>query len=85
MYPVPPVDAAPRAPAAPGAAAGAPRMAGLGTHATIDLHGGTRFGPDVEWLAAQHGLPAECVENRAAGKAGHCQKKDKKATNVRKA
>lgn len=26
-------------------------MAGLGTHLTIDLGGGVRFGPDVEWLA----------------------------------
>jgi L-2-hydroxyglutarate oxidase LhgO len=25
-------------------------MAGLGVHATIDLQGATRFGPDVEWL-----------------------------------
>jgi L-2-hydroxyglutarate oxidase LhgO len=26
-----------------------PNEAGLGIHATIDLNGGTRFGPDVEW------------------------------------
>ena len=39
-----------------------------------------------EWLGARHGLPASCIENRAAAKgAGHTQKKDKKATNVRKA
>lgn len=30
----------------------APTNGGLGIHATIDLSGGTRFGPDVEWLEA---------------------------------
>ena len=39
-----------------------------------------------EWLGSKHGLPEVCIENRAAAKgAGHTQKKDKKATNVRKA
>mmetsp|Transcript_33711 Transcript_33711/g.58249 ORF Transcript_33711/g.58249 Transcript_33711/m.58249 type:complete len:374 (+) Transcript_33711:259-1380(+) len=28
-----------------------PEAAGLGVHATIDLQGATRFGPDVEWVA----------------------------------
>ena len=27
-----------------------PEPGGLGVHATIDLGGSTRFGPDVEWL-----------------------------------
>lgn len=26
-----------------------PGTAGLGTHLTVDLSGGVRFGPDVEW------------------------------------
>ena len=30
-----------------------PEDAGLGVHATIDLAGRARFGPDVEWLAAR--------------------------------
>jgi L-2-hydroxyglutarate oxidase LhgO len=29
-----------------------PEEAGLGIHATIDLSGGVRFGPDVEWTAS---------------------------------
>lgn len=29
-----------------------PGTAGLGTHLTLDLAGGVRFGPDVEWLPA---------------------------------
>jgi L-2-hydroxyglutarate oxidase LhgO len=29
-----------------------PDSAGLGIHATLDLAGGTRFGPDVEWVPA---------------------------------
>lgn len=29
-----------------------PGTAGLGTHLTLDLSGGVRFGPDVEWLPA---------------------------------
>jgi translation initiation factor 1 (eIF-1/SUI1) len=41
----------------------------------------------TEWLAAKHGLPPSCVENRAAAMKGpgHAQKKEKKATNVRRA
>jgi len=31
-----------------------PEPGGLGTHLTIDLAGRARFGPDVEWLAAQN-------------------------------
>lgn len=27
-----------------------PGQGGLGVHATLDMNGGTRFGPDVEWL-----------------------------------
>lgn len=27
-----------------------PSSSGLGTHATLDLNGGVRFGPDVKWL-----------------------------------
>lgn len=29
-----------------------PEQAGLGIHATIDLNGQTRFGPDVEWVTS---------------------------------
>ena len=29
-----------------------PNEAGLGVHATLDLDGATRFGPDVEWVSA---------------------------------
>ena len=29
-----------------------PNVAGLGIHATLDLDGSTRFGPDVEWVSA---------------------------------
>jgi serine/threonine protein kinase len=29
-----------------------PEVGGLGIHATIDLAGNTRFGPDVEWLSS---------------------------------
>ena len=41
----------------------------------------------TEWLAAKHGLPPSCVENRAAAMKGpgHAQKKEKKAANVRRA
>uniref|UniRef100_A0A7S2NM07 SUI1 domain-containing protein n=1 Tax=Haptolina brevifila TaxID=156173 RepID=A0A7S2NM07_9EUKA len=39
----------------------------------------------AEWLGTRHGLPERCVDNRAALKGGsHSQKKDKKATNVRR-
>lgn len=38
----------------------------------------------AEHLCAVHGVPARVVENRAAGRAGMHQKKDKAATNVRK-
>ena len=40
-----------------------------------------------EWLGTRHGLPEACVDNRAAAMKGpgHSQKKEKKATNVRKA
>lgn len=31
-----------------------PSNAGLGIHATLDLDGTTRFGPDVEWIASPH-------------------------------
>ena len=34
-----------------------PDQAGLGIHFTLDLHGGARFGPDVQWLSeSQLGL-----------------------------
>jgi len=41
----------------------------------------------AEWLGTRHGLPLACVDNRAAAMKGpgHSQKKDKQATNVRKA
>ena len=32
----------------------APVPGGLGTHSTLDLGGGTKFGPDVEWLDVTH-------------------------------
>ena len=39
-----------------------------------------------ELITGKHGLPAACVENRAASnKAGMKQKQEKKATNVRRA
>jgi translation initiation factor 1 (eIF-1/SUI1) len=38
----------------------------------------------AEHLGAVHGVPARVVMNRAAGRAGMHQKKDKAATNVRK-
>lgn len=34
-----------------------PEAAGLGVHATVDLGGRVRFGPDVEWLPNQHDSP----------------------------
>ena len=36
-----------------------------------------------EHITSTHGLPAVCIDNKAAGKAGMSQKKDKKATNIR--
>jgi L-2-hydroxyglutarate oxidase LhgO len=36
----------------------APTDGGLGVHATLDLAGRTRFGPDVEWLPAGAGTEA---------------------------
>jgi translation initiation factor 1 (eIF-1/SUI1) len=38
----------------------------------------------AEHLSTAHGVPARVVENRAAGRAGMHQKKEKAATNVRK-
>lgn len=32
-----------------------PEAGGLGVHLTLDLGGQARFGPDVEWMADQHG------------------------------
>ena len=41
---------------------------------------------EVQLLAKRFGLPAACVDNTAAGKkAGMHQKKEKAATNVRRA
>jgi len=31
-----------------------PESGGLGVHATLDLHGNLRFGPDVEWIQMKH-------------------------------
>jgi L-2-hydroxyglutarate oxidase LhgO len=42
-----------------------PEAAGLGVHATIDLAGQARFGPDVEWLTAT-GKPDYRVDPRRA-------------------
>ena len=42
-----------------------PEAAGLGVHATIDLGGQARFGPDVEWLAGA-GEPDYRVDPRRA-------------------
>ncbi|MCX7339447.1 MAG: NAD(P)/FAD-dependent oxidoreductase [Hyphomicrobiales bacterium] len=36
-----------------------PEAAGLGVHATIDLAGRVRFGPDVEWVASEHDLAVD--------------------------
>jgi L-2-hydroxyglutarate oxidase LhgO len=33
-----------------------PDTAGLGVHATVDLQGRTRFGPDVQWVESEHDL-----------------------------
>ena len=33
-----------------------PDTAGLGVHATVDLQGRTRFGPDVQWVDSEHDL-----------------------------
>jgi L-2-hydroxyglutarate oxidase LhgO len=33
-----------------------PDTAGLGVHATIDMQGRCRFGPDVEWVESEHDL-----------------------------
>lgn len=39
-----------------------------------------------DWLVTRHGLLEVCIDNRTSGKAGQTsQKKDKKATNVRRA
>ena len=35
-----------------------PEAAGLGVHATVDLGGRVRFGPDVEWVPNQHTSPS---------------------------
>ena len=45
-----------------------PNEAGLGIHATLDLDGTTRFGPDVEWVAAPdyHVDPARAAAFYAA-------------------
>src|SRR5438094_6492716 len=32
----------------------APVEGGLGTHATLDMAGRMRFGPDVEWIESEH-------------------------------
>ncbi|GIL61304.1 hypothetical protein Vafri_15698 [Volvox africanus] len=37
-------------------------LAGLGTHLTLDLAGGARFGPDVEWLPGPGSSPEAPVE-----------------------
>ncbi|MCZ0737601.1 NAD(P)/FAD-dependent oxidoreductase [Phreatobacter sp. AB_2022a] len=42
-----------------------PDAAGLGVHATIDLQGRCRFGPDVEWVENEHDLVVDPA--RAAG------------------
>lgn len=36
-----------------------PEAAGLGVHATIDLAGRVRFGPDVEWVASDRDLQVD--------------------------
>lgn len=48
-----------------------PENGGLGVHATIDLSGSSRFGPDVEWLKETHkpvleGMQAEEKEEKGA-------------------
>ena len=43
--------------------------AGLGTHATIDLAGQTRFGPDVEWIDFSRG-DVERILRRGGGGGG---------------
>jgi len=37
----------------------------------------------AEHIATAHRLPPSCLDNKAAGKSGMSQKKDKKATNIR--
>ena len=49
-----------------------PDEAGLGTHATIDLQGRCRFGPDVEWVAGDRDFvvdPARAAKFYAAVRA----------------
>jgi L-2-hydroxyglutarate oxidase LhgO len=36
-----------------------PEQAGLGIHATLDLGGQVRFGPDVEWVAREDDLEVD--------------------------
>ena len=37
----------------------APKAASLGVHATIDLAGRIRFGPDIEWVSNEHDLAVD--------------------------
>ncbi len=37
----------------------APHAASLGVHATIDLAGRVRFGPDIEWVSSEHDLAVD--------------------------
>ena len=43
-----------------------PEPGGLGVHATIDLGGQARFGPDVEWVPSQHDRVYDVDPRRAA-------------------
>jgi L-2-hydroxyglutarate oxidase LhgO len=42
-----------------------PEAAGLGVHATIDLEGNCRFGPDVEWVEREDDLAVNPARARA--------------------
>eukprot|EP00937_MAST-01D_sp_MAST-1D-sp2_P004556 g4556.t1 len=50
-----------------------PSGAGLGVHATVDLGGAVRFGPDVEWLPERLGCAegAPLADERAAAEAAY--------------
>lgn len=39
-----------------------PEKAGLGVHLTLDMGGGARFGPDVEWIAAPEDATAAAFD-----------------------
>lgn len=47
-----------------------PQPGGLGVHATIDLNGGCKFGPDVEWIPLEIKSPDD-IEMTVSDKSAH--------------